>query len=187
MGETTATDNQPAGAEVSPAKARRKPPSGPVTHGAYSLMRRVAQGKLDLRTRAGIALKALQAELAVSLGSIWQDLSSQQRLLVSQVALKALVCQQMMEYALASGVMTRRGRLITVLGKNYLAWSNSLRLDLQALGLERRAKDVIDVAAALASLPAPPQDGRHAGRGTLTSTQSADSRPGAADAQGGAS
>jgi DUF1680 family protein len=47
---------------------------------------------------------------------------------------------------------------------NLLAWSNSLRLDLVALGLERREKATIDLASYLA---------REAGRGPETTADAA--------------
>jgi hypothetical protein len=123
------------------------------THGGYSLLRRVAVGSLDGRTRNAAAIRATRQQLAVDLGSTWDELPLQQRLLVEQVAVKATVLGAMAEYGLASGIVDPDGKLWSPLGDHYLAWSNSLRLDLQALGLERKAKDVIDIATVLARMP----------------------------------
>jgi hypothetical protein len=40
----------------------------------------------------------------------------------------------MATFAFAHGALTDDGRPIAALRHNYLAWANSLRLDLQALG-----------------------------------------------------
>ena len=122
-------------------------------HGAYSLLRHVAAGTLDQRTRHAAAIRIVCEQLARDLGAEWEELSVQQRLLIEQVAVKATVLGTVAVHALDRGIVDADGRLISPLNEHYLAFANSLRLDLLALGLERREKHVIDVAAALADLP----------------------------------
>src|SRR5207249_4149235 len=93
--------------------------------------------------REAEALAAIRQMLMAHLGdSTGEGLSVQTRLLVEQAALKAVVLRQMGAHALRHGVLQETGEPVPPLGEHYLAFSNSLRHDLLALGLARRAKDV---------------------------------------------
>jgi hypothetical protein len=93
----------------------------------------------DRRTRAGRVMKTVVAELMEHLG----DASAPQRLLVQSAALKsvrlALLTDQLLD-----GTPMAEGS-----DHHALAWLNSLRLDLQALGLERRNQPSLDLASYL--------------------------------------
>ncbi len=104
-------------------------------------MRAVSKGELDGREGHALAIKASCHQLAGALGESWEDLSPQRRLLVEQASVKAVVLGIMAGYALARNVIGRKGVLQAPLTGHYLAWSNSLRLDLLALGLARVPKD----------------------------------------------
>jgi|GEM_PF-6891608 len=120
-------------------------------HGGYALLRRVSEGRLDGRTRAAWAIRRMRDSLAKDLGAgTYDGLSMQQRLLVDQAALMALVCGVIAESSLAAGIITKSGKLVGGLGVSYLAWANAMRRHLETLGLERQAKKVLDVGAHLA-------------------------------------
>jgi hypothetical protein len=72
------------------------------------------------------------------------DATSPQRLIVQSAALKAVRLSLLTEQLLAGDPPSDGS------DHHALAWLNSMRLDLQALGLERREKPVLDLAAYLA-------------------------------------
>lgn len=92
---------------------------------------------VDRRTRAGRVMRSVTTELMQHLG----DASAPQRLLVQAAALKATRLALMTE-SLLDGVSPSEGS-----DHHALAWLNSLRLDLQALGLERRVNPSMDLAS----------------------------------------
>jgi hypothetical protein len=90
---------------------------------------------LDRRTRAGRVMKSVIRELTNHLG----DATAPQRLLIQSAALKstrlALLSDQLLD-----GTPPSEGS-----DHHALAWLNSLRLDLQALGLERKGPAALDL------------------------------------------
>lgn len=73
------------------------------------------------------------------------DPTPPQRILINGAAFKTL------RIALfADRMLNEPGALSENSDHNLLAWSNSLRLDLVALGLERRERQVLDLASYLA-------------------------------------
>lgn len=110
-------------------KAGRSPAT---RHGANSgVLTGVARGSYpDKRTVLGRELAALRKALVRDLGG---DLSAQESLLVDRIVSKSFRCR-CLEAAMFQGDPAADAQ--------YIALSNSLRLDLQALGLRRRAKDV---------------------------------------------
>jgi hypothetical protein len=96
---------------------------------------------LDARTNVAKLLRKITADLLDHLG----DPTAPQRLIVQGAAFKAL------RVALfADRMLNDENSLSEKSDHNLLAWSNSLRLDLMALGLERREKATIDLATYLA-------------------------------------
>jgi hypothetical protein len=83
---------------------------------------------VDRRTRAGRVLRSVTVELIEHLG----DATAPQRLLVQAAALKATRLMLLTDQLL-DGTPPSEGS-----DHHALAWLNSLRLDLQALGLERK-------------------------------------------------
>ena len=106
-----------------------------VLHGAQS---QFSLSSLDGRTRLARTWQAVESELVSALGG---DPTPQQRILIGRVCFKLLRCH-LYEAAFLNG----RGKPQE---EKYLALANSLRLDLQALGLERREKRVVDLNAYL--------------------------------------
>src|ERR1700684_4416683 len=94
---------------------------------------------LDHRTRAGRVMKGVIEELTAHLGAA----TAPQRLLIQSAALKAtrlaLLSDQLLD-----GTPPSEGS-----GGHALAWLNSLRLDLMAIGLERKGPASIDLHAYL--------------------------------------
>jgi hypothetical protein len=107
-----------------------------VKSGAFSdLSRR----NLDGRSKLARALRAVEAELVDAIGG---SPSPQQLILIQRVTYK-LARITFFETATIRGDSNSSD-------DRYLAWANSIRLDLQALGLERQ-KVTRDITAALAA------------------------------------
>jgi hypothetical protein len=109
------------------ADTPRKGAGRPAKHGAYSSL-----AALDNRTRLARALAVLRQELVTALGG---NPSVQERLVIDRCVYKAARIH-------AWETATMNGADPSSIDQVYLAWANSLRLDLQALGLERRAAPV---------------------------------------------
>ena len=88
--------------------------------------------RIDRRTRAGRVMRGVEADLANDLGG---DPSAAQRLLIQSAAVKATRLALLADHLLD-------GAEIQSDQHNVLAWANSLRHDLQALGLKRIAKTI---------------------------------------------
>ena len=101
-----------------------------LAHGAYRNLT-----ALDGRTKEARIIAEVEAALVNSLGG---DPSPQQCLLIQRIAVKSLRCYLSEREFL-------RNRSQSRLETDYLSWANSLRADLQLLGLERRAKPVVDL------------------------------------------
>lgn len=117
----------------------------PPIHGGYALLAAVnGRRKIDGRSRLALALKATRDSLVRDLGAEgWGDLSKQQQMLLTRAIHKDIFCLAIEAWLLDRGtIVSRKGKLPPALGEHYLALANSLRLDLQALGLHRRARDV---------------------------------------------
>lgn len=112
------------------------------THGAWGLKRAINTGRLDMRSEAGQAIKRLQTRLETDLGGT-DNLSTQERLIVDRIIRKALIIEALETYALSrKSIFKRNGELIGCLGRHYLSYTEALRRDLLAVGLQRRTKDV---------------------------------------------
>jgi hypothetical protein len=96
---------------------------------------------IDRRTRAGRVMKGVITELSAHIG----DASAPQRLLIQSAALKATRLALLTD-DLLDGTPPSEGS-----DHHALAWLNSLRLDLQALGLERKGPASIDLREYLKS------------------------------------
>jgi hypothetical protein len=90
--------------------------------------------RYDGRTTLGKTLRGIESTLASALG----DPSPQKILILQRVAVKAVRC------AAIENELLRKKRTAPTLENHYLRWARELREDLKTLGLERRAKDVID-------------------------------------------
>ena len=99
-------------------------------HGAYS--RHVRKRYTDGRTREGRQLRAVIDDLIDDLGG-HEKLNAGQRLLLDTLESKLIVILQVSRYVDRQKDIIKGGELIPVLGKNYLAYLNSLRLTLAEL------------------------------------------------------
>jgi hypothetical protein len=88
---------------------------------------------LDKRTKAGRVLRQTRIDLADHVGG---NPTAAERLIIESAAVKATRLFLLSEKLLAGGDISSES------DHHALAWLNSLRLDLSALGLERRIKDV---------------------------------------------
>ena len=120
-------------------------------HGGYTVLAALdGRREIDGQSPLGLELKRLREALVSDLGaSRWEDLSEQQRILVTRVIHKHLFAESIEAWLLEHGPLRKNGTVRPALGSNYLAIANSLRLDLITLGLERRTRDVTDLALAI--------------------------------------
>ena len=93
--------------------------------GAFS--RRLSLSDLDLRTNAGKLANSIKNGLEAQIG----DPTPGQQILIKLVAIKVLRCEMMYDQVLSN---PRGGDLQDRIENYFLAWSNSIRRDLEALG-----------------------------------------------------
>jgi len=105
------------------------------THGGYTYL---SKGKLPV-ARAYIEryLTGVREGLIQDLGPTEVDLTTAQIVLIDRVVTKLGVCRCIEEYIRENTVMTG-DRLSPSLRESYLAYNNSIRLDLAALGINKR-------------------------------------------------
>jgi hypothetical protein len=110
--------------------ARQRRPSmtgrGKRRIGAFS--KRLAFSDLDLRTNAGRFANSIKSDLEAQIGSP----SAGQQILIKLIAIKVLRCEMMYDQVLSN---PRGGDLQDRIENYFLAWSNSVRRDLEALGV----------------------------------------------------
>lgn len=86
--------------------------------------------KLDQRTSLGKALKRVRESLT---GDVGGELTEGQSIILDRIIEKLIFLQLISNYALnQSTIINDKGELLPCLGTNYLAYSNALRLDIQA-------------------------------------------------------
>src|SRR5438067_1206149 len=93
--------------------------------GAFS--RRLSLSDLDLRTNAGKFANSIKEGLEAQIGAP----TAGQQILIKLVAIKVLRCEMMFDQVLSN---PRGGNLQDRIENYFLAWSNSIRRDLEALG-----------------------------------------------------
>ena len=128
--------------DKSPKKARKRGRPR-LKHGGYSLLSR---GELpENRKHVRQYLTEIREHLIADLAAREEDLTAAQRLLVDRIICKLGVSRCIEEHIRESSVMVE-GDLAPSLKAHYLAYQNSIRLDLQALfprglGKVARGKD----------------------------------------------
>jgi len=113
------------------------------THGGYSFL---ATGRLpEHRRYIEKFLTAARMGLIRDLGPTEQDLTTAEIILIDRVISKIGILRCIEEHVREQGIMS--GNLLAAsLRASYLSYSNSLRLDLQALGIERKkAEEALDL------------------------------------------
>ena len=121
------------------AKDKRKgKPGRPPSHGGYSLI--IRAGELpERRTYIRAYLQAARDGLIEDLGPREEDLTAAQRVLIDRAVSKLAVIRCIEEHVKETGVFKGK-ELSPVLAKSYITYTNSLRLDLEALGIDKRAE-----------------------------------------------
>jgi hypothetical protein len=100
------------------------------------LARRLKENGLDGRTGPAKLLKMRADELADDAGG-WPNLSNRESVLVQRTASLILLCETIEHHVFSQqSPFTDSGVLLAVLAKNYIAYSNTVRLNLVALGLK---------------------------------------------------
>ncbi len=118
--------------------------------GKHGLFRLLPQRmKIDGRTKFGRAVSDLRNSLTTDLG---ECLSTQKALLVDRIIFKVLKLCSYEAHSLKGDDSSM---------KCYLAMANSLRLDLQSLGLERREMEPEDLKKYLAQNYPGPEEGEN--------------------------
>ena len=110
-----------------------------VVHGAcsYIVHGQLPEHRVYLRRFLTHARESLIADMGGE-----ESMSMAQLILTDRVISKLAICRLVEEYAKEQGVF-RSGELQAVLKQNYLSYTNSMRLDLMALGIDNRAEDRI--------------------------------------------
>ncbi|MGA2534318.1 MAG: hypothetical protein ABSG19_14930 [Candidatus Aminicenantales bacterium] len=88
-------------------------------------------------------LTETRAGLIRDLGPLETDLTVAQGILIDRALSKLCVLRVTEEWLKEHGLFTDKGELQPVLVQAYLAFANSLRLDLVALGSDRRKVDEV--------------------------------------------
>ncbi len=109
-----------------PKGSKNRAPVGP-----FSKDRKLTS--LDSRTRAGRVLRQTRLDLTQHVGG---HPTAAEALIIQSAAVKAT------RLFLLSDKLLSGGEIGESTDHNLLAWLNSMRLDLAALGLERRVKDI---------------------------------------------
>ena len=112
----------------------------PKSHGAYSYL---VKGTLpENRTKILKYLMAVRQGLVQDLGPTENDLTVAKLILVDRVVTKLGVLRLIEEFVLETTVL-EGNELVPCLRASYLAYCNSVRLDLQALGLEKKTEAIL--------------------------------------------
>lgn len=112
----------------------------PRSHGGYSFL---TSGELP-EQRANVLkyLMAARQGLVRDLGPTEDDLSTAQIILIDRITTKLGVIRCVEEHIRENSVIAGDD-LAPCLKASYLAYNNSLRLDLQALGIDRKAEVIL--------------------------------------------
>jgi len=109
-----------------------------LAHGSYQSLH-----QLDQRTKEARIINEVESTLGTALGG---SPSPQQVILIQRIAVKSFRCFLAEREILRNG----NGERQATLERDYLSWTNSLRADLQLLGMKRVERDVTDIVSALA-------------------------------------
>ena len=124
-----------------PQKTKRKARRGrPPKHGGYSLLTR---GEMP-ENRRYIAryLTEVRDGLIHDLGPSEEDLTAAQQVLIDRIITKLGIVRLIEENAKENGVFNE-GTLDPSLGTFYLQYDNSIKMQLQALGVDKRGSEKV--------------------------------------------
>jgi hypothetical protein len=115
------------------------PPKGSsnaMVHGAFA---RISHRNMDQRYWSSKAMRQIEAELVSHVGG---DPSAAEVILIERATYLTIKCLLFEAKGFSEDSQS--------VDEKYLAWQNSLRLTLQSLGLQRRARDITDLIKAMA-------------------------------------
>lgn len=114
----------------------------PPKHGAYSY---ITRGELpEKRRHIANYLTNIRESLIADLGPMEEDLTAAQLILIDRVVMK-LGCVRLMEEHISETSVMKGNDLAPCLRSSYLAYNNSIRLDLVVLGIEQKQLDGPDI------------------------------------------
>lgn len=150
----------------------------PPRHGGYSLLAK--RGDVpECRRYVREYLEGVRAGLVRDLGPKEGDLTAAQLTLINHVISKVAITRLIEERLAETGIFNAAGELDPALGKFFLIASNSLRLDLQALGINtRKREEILDLGRYIAAkdaeaqAPGPEAEGVETGPHSETSSDS---------------
>lgn len=124
-------------------KKKGKPRRGrPPKHGGYSLL---IKGELpENRKHISRYLTEVRENLIRDLGPTENDLTAAQIIIIDRIVTKLGVIRCIEEHTRENSVMVGND-LAPALKASYLAYNNSIRLDLQALGIDKRVDEALDL------------------------------------------
>jgi hypothetical protein len=134
MAKSTQKFTQRGDKRVVSTETRKKISEACSLHGGYRELRRWKQSKKpDRRTPFGRYMAAVEQNLIDDLGG-QAALTQKQRLLIDRIIEKLIFLERIGAWSLEQqSIVDSKGNLVPALGKSYVAFSNALRLDLQAL------------------------------------------------------
>jgi hypothetical protein len=91
--------------------------------------------------------KSLRIMLIEEAAGSLDRLTAPQIILIDRICFKYVGCRCIEQYVKKIGLIDEeKGLMRSTLDKNYLAWSNSMRLDLRELGSQRKPEDLLTPA-----------------------------------------
>ncbi len=114
-----------------------------MTHGLYALQTLLRRRKIDGRSMLGQLLKQRRQEFVEHYGGADHLLPAPKGAILDRAMFKVTMLESIEHWALTQpGLIGEGGQLPSLLAKDYVVWSESMRRDLLALGLGRVVKDV---------------------------------------------
>jgi hypothetical protein len=110
------------------------------------VLRTVPLDTIDGRSQVGVALRRLREELARQLGG---DVTPAQAILIEEIAKKAIIVRAVGEFIMRQDSLVQGNRLLEVVTQHDRL-SATLGSLIDRLGLERKTKEVRDLATYLA-------------------------------------
>ncbi len=124
-----------------------RPRSRPVKHGIYT---KIALRRMDKRTRLWKHAMEVKRDIIASLGGDEEILSCQEKIVIDDLIVPQLLAvRSFVQRAMSPDFEAGQDAI-----KYWISLSNSLRLNLCAIGLSRRAKDITPLSERLAALAA---------------------------------
>lgn len=126
------------------AKSKVKKKIGrPCKHGGFSIM--VPRGELpENRKYVRQYLTEIREGLIRDIGGTEENLTTAQAILIDRIISKLGVIRCIEEYHSENKIM-EGDQLAVALKESYLSYNNSIRLDLMALGIDKRRQEVLNI------------------------------------------